>query len=599
MRPGVAALSLPRTSGMPRRKAPAGSAHADEPDERDEPSRKARRRTDPVRRTRATGGQSPGSPRVRGERQRRGKWPASRRRAPRPRGFARTPPRLARGPWACGCCRRTPGGAAWAPGRRPESPSPTLSYTATLRCPPSGVNFPKQFRSPVGGVASGLRCDSGGRCRTTREPTGPGRGRRHGLGAADRRRGRVAVAGSAATTGCAVSEIGRAPLGDHRGRPREALRHRRRTTSTRGRCATRPPCRSSTCARATASASGSSTRPRLRHAAGQGPGRALGPARRARRTSSTTSPPSSSSMMQQPPPPKPADGADVQPDPSIPYKDAAFALLSHEPPLATRREDEGRPDRRAHAVGADRLREPRRQQLAAVRRRADHALLWAPEREDAPEHHQRDVDEGRQGLPARRRHRRRRHEEARERGARRRSARASTRRRGSTSSGRSSIEAEREGTRSRATPQQVADQLKQYQEQELEKVFTNMKRVGGRPVGRVLPRLRAGQGQEREDADRRPRGAREPRRQERPERRRTIFDIIRDDANPDAVRGVAMARLGELPKDMILPKLYSLFDKKWQVRLDAAQVDPPDDHDEGPARLHAPPARRTRRRRSR
>jgi hypothetical protein len=33
-----------------------------------------------------------------------------------------------------------------------------------------------------------------------------------------------------------------------------------------------------------------------------------------------------------------------------------------------------------------------------------------------------------------------------------------------------------------------------------------------------------------------------------------------------------MARLGELPKEMILPKLYSLFDKKWQVRMDAART---------------------------
>ena len=39
--------------------------------------------------------------------------------------------------------------------------------------------------------------------------------------------------------------------------------------------------------------------------------------------------------MQQPPPPPPTEGAVVQPDPSIPYKDAAFALLSHEPPLAS------------------------------------------------------------------------------------------------------------------------------------------------------------------------------------------------------------------------------------------------------------------------
>jgi hypothetical protein len=40
-------------------------------------------------------------------------------------------------------------------------------------------------------------------------------------------------------------------------------------------------------------------------------------------------------MMQQPPPPRPGDGSPLQPDPSIPYKDAAFGLLSHEPPLAT------------------------------------------------------------------------------------------------------------------------------------------------------------------------------------------------------------------------------------------------------------------------
>jgi hypothetical protein len=51
-----------------------------------------------------------------------------------------------------------------------------------------------------------------------------------------------------------------------------------------------------------------------------------------------------------------------------------------------------------------------------------------------------------------------------------------------------------------------------------------------------------------------------------------IFDIVRDDSNPDKVRGVAMARLGELPKDMIIAKLYTLFDKKWQVRLDAARM---------------------------
>jgi hypothetical protein len=33
-----------------------------------------------------------------------------------------------------------------------------------------------------------------------------------------------------------------------------------------------------------------------------------------------------------------------------------------------------------------------------------------------------------------------------------------------------------------------------------------------------------------------------------------------------------MARVGELPKEIILPRLYALFPKKWQVRMDAAKL---------------------------
>ncbi len=39
--------------------------------------------------------------------------------------------------------------------------------------------------------------------------------------------------------------------------------------------------------------------------------------------------------IDQPPPARPADGSPSPPDPSVPYKDAAFAFLSHEPPLVT------------------------------------------------------------------------------------------------------------------------------------------------------------------------------------------------------------------------------------------------------------------------
>jgi hypothetical protein len=121
-------------------------------------------------------------------------------------------------------------------------------------------------------------------------------------------------------------------------------------------------------------------------------------------------------------------------------------------------------------------------------------------------------------------------------------------------------------------PEQVAEQLKQYQEQELEKVFTNMKRVGGRPAVEYCLAYAHDKGKSekmRTDAL----AALENRMDKNAAGDvNTIFDIVKDDTNPDKVRGVAMARMGELPKDMILPRLYSLFDKKWKVRLDAARM---------------------------
>jgi hypothetical protein len=123
-----------------------------------------------------------------------------------------------------------------------------------------------------------------------------------------------------------------------------------------------------------------------------------------------------------------------------------------------------------------------------------------------------------------------------------------------------------------ASPQQVAEQLKTYQEQELEKVFTDMKRVGGRPVVEYC--LGYAKDKSKSEKMRTDALAALENRVDKnnPSDVNTIFDILRDDQNPDKVRGVAMARMGELPKDMVLAKLYTLFDKKWQVRLDAAQL---------------------------
>jgi hypothetical protein len=275
-------------------------------------------------------------------------------------------------------------------------------------------------------------------------------------------------------------------------------------------------------------------------------------------------------QMGQPPPPAPAEGAVVQPDPSIPYKDGAFALLSHEPPLASNEatkasliaalsqwvqtDFENRIDNSAQQFGVEQImrfigsssvktipssinetstKVDRACALVAdigdedTKRRASDALVTVGKHISSSEW----LDKQR-----------------------------------------ALVNEANQKAKITATPQQVSDQLKQYQDQELEKVFTNMKRVGGRPAVDFCLQYAHDKGNS-EKSRTNALAALENRVDKNvPGDVNVIVDILTDDSNPDAVRAVAMARLGELPKEMILPKLYALFDKKWQVRLDAARM---------------------------
>jgi hypothetical protein len=272
----------------------------------------------------------------------------------------------------------------------------------------------------------------------------------------------------------------------------------------------------------------------------------------------------------QPPPPKPAEGAVIPPDPSVPYKDAAFALLSHEPPLATdekakteltsalsqwvQTDFESRIDNGSQQFGIEQImrfigassvkslpscitesstKVDRACALVAdigdedTKKRAAESVVLLGKRIDSQEW----LDKQRAAV----------------------------------------LEANKV-QHTTATPQQVAQQLTLYQEQELEKVFTQLKRIGGRPaVDYCLAFAHDKSKSEKMRVD--ALLAIENRVDKNvPNDVNIIFDIVKDDTNPDKVRGVAMARLGELPKEMILPKLYSLFDRKWQVRMDAERM---------------------------
>ncbi len=284
----------------------------------------------------------------------------------------------------------------------------------------------------------------------------------------------------------------------------------------------------------------------------------------------TTMPGGLKDMMDQPPPPRPGEGQAVPPDPSVPYKDAAFAMISHEPPLVVNDETkakliasltawvqtdfEDRIDNTSQQFGVEQImrflgptsvvhlpkiiveggmKNDKACQLVAdigdeaTKTAAGQALVTMAKSIDSSAW----VDKQR-GL----------------------------------------VQEANKKTGANPTAAQLADQLKQYQEQELEKVFTNMKRVGGRPV--IDYCLAYAQDKNKSEKMRSDALAALENRMDKNAASdvTALFAIIGDDTAPDAVRGVALARAGELPKDVIVPKLYALFSKKWQVRLDAAKL---------------------------
>lgn len=126
----------------------------------------------------------------------------------------------------------------------------------------------------------------------------------------------------------------------------------------------------------------------------------------------------------------------------------------------------------------------------------------------------------------------------------------------------------------KADDNQVAGQVDKIQERRLtEEVFPAMKKVGGRPAIDYLFTY-AANGQNPAERRKLALAALEGRvDKNNPADLDRIFAIAKNDDTPDAVRDVAFARLGEFPKEQIVPKLYTIFDaKKWKVRWVAASL---------------------------
>lgn len=136
-----------------------------------------------------------------------------------------------------------------------------------------------------------------------------------------------------------------------------------------------------------------------------------------------------------------------------------------------------------------------------------------------------------------------------------------------------SVEAANKASGLAPTKDQFNAQLEQYQEEELLRVFQSMQKVGQAPVVDYL----LGYAKDSQNPEKRRASALASLEghldRNNPAHADAILALLSDDATPDLVRGVAVKRVGELPRDKVVEKLYALFkNDRWQIRWVAADL---------------------------
>jgi hypothetical protein len=124
------------------------------------------------------------------------------------------------------------------------------------------------------------------------------------------------------------------------------------------------------------------------------------------------------------------------------------------------------------------------------------------------------------------------------------------------------------------TAEQFKQQLEKAQDEQLERVFGAMRRVGGRAVVEYCLEF-AANGKHSEDRRVRALAAIEGNFDTKnPNDVQRVLALAAADDTPDKIRDLAFLRVGEIPRDKVIAKLYDIFthNKKWQVRWVAAQV---------------------------
>lgn len=130
-----------------------------------------------------------------------------------------------------------------------------------------------------------------------------------------------------------------------------------------------------------------------------------------------------------------------------------------------------------------------------------------------------------------------------------------------------------EASKLKVTEAQFTKQLEMYQEEELLRVFASMRNVGQKPVTDYL--LAYAQNGAHPEKRRTAALAALEKNLDRsdPEQAKVLLDLLSSDATPDPLRDMAARRIGELSREQVAERLYALFDhERWQVRWVAASL---------------------------
>lgn len=135
------------------------------------------------------------------------------------------------------------------------------------------------------------------------------------------------------------------------------------------------------------------------------------------------------------------------------------------------------------------------------------------------------------------------------------------------------VEAANEASKLKPTPEQFKAQLEQYQEEELLRVFGSMKRVGGAPAVQYL----IAYAQNKDNAVKR-RAAAVAALEGHLDKNnakdvQAMLDIAAAPDTPDDIRDVALRRVGEMPRKLVVNRLFDLFtNDNWKIRWVAADL---------------------------